>query len=235
MPLLSQANSSLAKERRGEGEGTAIPMISSRFKRSAFRCSDGRPQRLWQQSAATIHDEISHPLHPNQRKIPMIKKNLKLTLAGIFAACAFGGIALKFAWATPGQDIFFTPLSGPAVLGEIKTKSKFDDHEVELKTEGLSDVFVTHIRIKPGGHSGWHSHPGPSIISVTEGTLTLYDDCDDFQVGHHYPAGMALVEDAECMHMVVNQGNTDLEFIVVQIIPLGAPRLISEPEPQPKL
>ncbi|MCI0681336.1 MAG: cupin domain-containing protein [Gemmataceae bacterium] len=161
----------------------------------------------------------------------MNTRNWKLTLAGACVACALGLIAWRVAWATPGSGATTTPLAGPSVLGEVDTKSETDDHEVELKIKGLSDVHVSHIRIVPGGQSGWHSHPGPSIISVKAGTLTLYDDCDDFLVPHDFPAGTALVEDAECVHRVVNEGDTDLEIVVVQIVPLGAPRRIDEPAP----
>ncbi|MGI8981908.1 MAG: cupin domain-containing protein [Pirellulaceae bacterium] len=155
----------------------------------------------------------------------------RVVLAGAIVACAFGGMALRLAWATPGSGATTTPIAGPTVFGEIDTKSETDDHEVELKTKGLSDVHVSHIRIVPGGHSGWHSHPGPSLISVKSGTLTLYDDCDDFQTPHDYPAGTGLVEDAGCVHRVVNRGSTDLEIVVVQIVPLGAPRRIDESAP----
>jgi hypothetical protein len=61
--------------------------------------------------------------------------------------------------------------------------------------------------------------------------LTLYDDCVDPTIPYVFPAGTALVEDAGCVHIVVNEGDTDLVFTVVQIIPLGAPRLINEPAP----
>jgi quercetin dioxygenase-like cupin family protein len=154
-----------------------------------------------------------------------------MALAGAFVACALSLVAWSIAWATPGAGSTTTPLAGPTVFDEIDTKSESDDHEVEIKVRGLSDVHVSHIRIAPGGHSGWHSHPGPSLISVKAGTLTLYDDCDDFLIPHVYTAGSGLVEDADCVHMVVNEGSTDLEIVVVQIVPLGAPRRIDESAP----
>jgi hypothetical protein len=39
------------------------------------------------------------------------------------------------------------------------------------------------------------------------------------------------VEDATLVHQVVNEGDTDLEFFVLQIVPFGAPRLILESGP----
>lgn len=158
------------------------------------------------------------------------KIRYRLMLAGVLAACAFAPIALRFAWATPGQGITITPISGPAVLDEINTTSETDGHEIELRTRGLSDVFVAHIRVAPGGHGGWHYHPGPSIISVTSGTATFYQ-ADDPETPHVYPAGTGFVEDAGLVHLLANEGDVDVELVVVQLVPAGAPRRIDAPAP----
>ena len=158
------------------------------------------------------------------------KMNWKLTLAGVSVACAVALIAWKSAWATPGVGLTITPISGPALLGEIDTKSETDTHEVELRSNGASEVYVAHIRIVPGGEGGWHYHPGPSIISVTAGTATFYHATDP-QTPHVFPAGSGFVEDANLVHNVLNEGNTDLELVVLQIVPPGAPRRIDAPAP----
>ncbi|MGI8980659.1 MAG: cupin domain-containing protein [Pirellulaceae bacterium] len=161
----------------------------------------------------------------------MRMRKAKLMLAGLVVASAFGGIAIGIAWATSGSGITSTTLVGPVLFDEIDTKAETDDWKIELKTKGLSDVYVTHIKIVPGGYSGWHSHPGPSIISVKAGTATFYDECDGAVTPHHYPAGTGFVEDAGCVHILKNEGNVDLEVIVVQIVPFGAPRRIDEQAP----
>ena len=63
------------------------------------------------------------------------------------------------------------------VLDEIDTKSETDDH-IQIKSKGFTDVYITEITIAPGGHGGWHSHPGPSIITVKSGEASFYDDCE---------------------------------------------------------
>ena len=155
----------------------------------------------------------------------------RLMVAGAFVACALGGFAIGLASATPPSPGFTaTALVGPVVFDEIATKAETDDWGIKLKTEGLSDVYVTHIKIVPGAHGGWHSHPGPSIISVKSGTATFYDECNDFEP-QDFPAGTGFVEDAGCVHLLTNEGNVDLEVIVMQIVPRGAPRRIDEPAP----
>ena len=160
----------------------------------------------------------------------MSTKTLKLMLAGAFVACALGGIALRFARATDPEGFTATNIVGPVAFDEIDTMAQDDDWKVKLKTKGTSDVYVSHLKIVPGGHGGWHSHPGPSIIAIKSGTATFYDECDDF-APHSYPAGTGFVEDAGCVHLLTNQGDVDLEVVVVQIVPLGAPRRIDEPAP----
>jgi quercetin dioxygenase-like cupin family protein len=152
-------------------------------------------------------------------------------LAGALVACGLGGFGLGLAWATPPQGFTSTSIVGPVALGEFDTMAQDDDWKVRLKAKGLSDVYVTHLTIVPGGHGGWHTHPGPSIISVKAGTATFYDECDDF-VRHQYPTGTGFVEDAGCVHLLANEGDVDLEVVVIQIVPLGAPRRIDEPNPR---
>jgi quercetin dioxygenase-like cupin family protein len=160
----------------------------------------------------------------------MRKMKWRLLMAGAFLACAFGGLAIGIAWATPPQGFTATNIVGPVLFDEIATKAETDDWAIKLKTEGFSDVYFTHLKIVPGGHGGWHSHPGPSIICVKSGTATFYDECDDFEP-HSYTAGTGFVEDAGCVHLLANQGNVDLEVVVVQIVPMGAPRRTDEPAP----
>ena len=154
----------------------------------------------------------------------------KLIVAGAFRACAFGSFAIGLAWATPGVGITTTILAGPTALGAVTVKSESDSNEVEFKTNGSSDVYVVHNRIVPGGHSGWHSHPGPSIVSVVSGTATEYRGDDPDGIVHL--AGTAFVDEGgDHAHLVANEGTTDLVLVAFQILPKGAPRRIDVPAP----
>src|SRR6516165_1883076 len=108
----------------------------------------------------------------------MSKRTLKLAVAGVVAACAIGTMTLGVAWATPGQGISTTIIAGPTELDETHIVTQDPYHGVMIKTRGLSDVYVVQNKIVPGGHTGWHSHPGPSIISVVSGEATEYRSDD---------------------------------------------------------
>jgi hypothetical protein len=110
----------------------------------------------------------------------MSKKTLKLMVAGAFVAYALGAFAAQTARATPPQGFIATNLVGPVMLDEFDTMAHAGDWKSKLKIKGLSDVYVTHIKIMPGGHDGWHSHPGPSFITVKSGTAAFLEECDNF-------------------------------------------------------
>src|SRR5262249_9705786 len=149
----------------------------------------------------------------------MSKLRLKLMLAGVFVAGAFGGIALKVAWATPPKGVTQTLLAGPVELDEIHVVSQTPDHGVMIKTRGLSDAYVVYNRIAAGGDTGWHSHPGPVFVLVRAGTATKYDADDPTFTPTDYPAGTGYVEGVGDVHIVRNEGNTDLELVVLFLVP----------------
>ena len=161
----------------------------------------------------------------------MSKMNSKLMLAGALVACALGGIALGSAWVTASSGLTTNIVAGPTPMGEIDVKTQSDINEVKIKTKGVSDVYVVHNTIVPGGHTGWHSHPGPSIISVVSGQATEYHD-DDLD-GEVHPAGTVFVDEGgDHAHRVVNEGTTNLVLVAFQIIPRGEPRRIDRPAPE---
>jgi quercetin dioxygenase-like cupin family protein len=160
----------------------------------------------------------------------MLNKKSKLVLAGLLIASAIVAISLRSAWATPGSGISTTIIAGPTALGDVHVHSDSDVNAVEIKTKGDSDCYVVLNRIAPGGHTGWHSHPGPSIISVVSGTATEYRD-DDPNPEVHAEGSAFVDEGGDHAHIVVNEGDTELVLVAFQILPDGAPRRIDKPAP----
>ena len=58
------------------------------------------------------------------------------------------------------------------------------------KTKGSSDLYLQSNLWKPGGSTGWHSHPGHSLIIVTAGTVTAYEGDDPDRKPTVYTTGM---------------------------------------------
>jgi quercetin dioxygenase-like cupin family protein len=157
-------------------------------------------------------------------------RKVKLMLAGVAVASAFGAVALRFAWATPGSGFAGVVVAGPVLLDEIDDKWDTDTEEIELKTRGLWESRVMSFSMAPGGHTGWHSHPGPVFVMVKKGTLTL-TQADDLGNPVDYPAGTGFMEEIRRVHRAENHGDSDLEFEAFILIPAGAPVRIDEPAP----
>ncbi len=100
----------------------------------------------------------------------------------------------------------------------------------ELETRGLTDGYVVDNQFQPGQSTGWHSHPGPSLIFVVSGSVTNYDSGAPGCAGVTYPAGTSFVDaGGKDMHMLRNDGTVLAETIAVQFIPSGQPRRIDVP------
>jgi hypothetical protein len=100
------------------------------------------------------------------------------------------------------------------------------------QTKGLSDVYVQSNVWAPGGSTGWHSHPGHSLIIVTAGTVTDYEGHDPDCKPHVYKTGMAFVDQgSDHVHILRNEGAVDAQTIAVQLIPAGQQRRIEVADP----
>ena len=157
----------------------------------------------------------------------------KLTFAGVLLAGAFGGIALRVAWATAPKGVTNALIAGPVVLGEIQVVQENPIYGAMIKTRGLSDAVARNLSIAPGGDTGWHSHPGPVFVLVTAGTGSFYHAADPTFTPTIFPAGTGFVEGGGIgdVHIFRNEGSGPLEVTVLFLVPHGAPTRIDEPAP----
>lgn len=137
------------------------------------------------------------------------------------------GVAL----ATPGSGISTTNIS-VALFEDIRVKTNVDGHKVTIDTKGPSDVYVVSNVIAPGGHTGWHTHPGPSLITVKAGTISAYAGDDPTCSPTVYSAGQGFVDPGDGhVHILRNEGTVAAETVAVQLLPQGAVRRIDVPLP----
>jgi hypothetical protein len=100
------------------------------------------------------------------------------------------------------------------------------------KTRGESDVYVQNNTWAPGGTTGWHTHPGHSLIIVTAGTITAYEGDDPHCTPRVYTPGMGFVDEGgDHVHVLRNEGAVEARTIAVQLIPAGATRRNDAPSP----
>jgi quercetin dioxygenase-like cupin family protein len=104
--------------------------------------------------------------------------------------------------------------------------------ELELMTKSASDVWVTRNAIAPGGHSGWHTHPGPSLIVVTAGEIMAYEGDDRTCTPKRYTAGQGFIDPGGGhVHLLRNETGAPAETVAVQILPKDAQRRLDVPAP----
>jgi hypothetical protein len=149
------------------------------------------------------------------------------------------------------SNVRATPATPQAFSGSTLAKATFDEidsHVVaepgwqeKIKTHGASDLYVQQNTWDPalcGGcipSTGWHTHPGPSLITVTQGSVTVYDGDDPTCTPHVYianTANNAFVDDGGGhVHLIRNESGTVAKAIAVQLIPAGAGRRDDSPDP----
>jgi len=137
-------------------------------------------------------------------------------------SCGFSSANLLF----PGTQ---NGASFPAGSLNLMCRSNLPDWLLITRIKGDSDLYITQNTIQPRGQSGWHTHPGPSMVTVTEGTVTVYeDDCTSTT----YTVGQTFT-DLGCgdVHNLRNESAVVAKTVSVQIVPHGAIRRQDMPDP----
>jgi quercetin dioxygenase-like cupin family protein len=79
--------------------------------------------------------------------------------------------------AVPLGSVQATPGSGTSreLLGRATLDSFYIDQPPDflIRSKSEKDVTIEKVTVHPGGHSGWHSHPGLSFAIVTEGQVKV--------------------------------------------------------------
>ena len=160
----------------------------------------------------------------------MKKKAFVSLLAGLLGVGLYVGNIL----ATPPSGLT-TSTVAKASFDPLQLRGQShpaDLWRVRMKTHGLSDFYVIDNKIAPGGTTGWHSHPGPSLIFVVVGQVTNYMGDDPTCTPHVYTAGQGFVDAGGTdVHMLKNTGDVQAETVAVQFLQKDAVRRIDVPNP----
>lgn len=169
----------------------------------------------------------------------------KLMILGMFSAViAITAIYAVHVSATPASGFAATTLA-LGRFGEIDVFNHFvlpntgrGEHEhrnvwlSSQKTKGQSDLYIQSNVWQPGGSTGWHTHPGHSLIIVTAGTVTAYEGDDPACTPHVYTVGMGFVDPGGGhVHIVRNEGDVVAQTIAVQLIPANQGRRVDVADP----
>jgi quercetin dioxygenase-like cupin family protein len=146
-----------------------------------------------------------------------VRKMLAVVILGVVPVVAVGA-----ALATPPLFFTGTPIARGTTPGQFKIKLQ--------DSSSPADAAIVQVTQAVGGHSGWHAHPGPAVVIVKSGELTIQQakDCSTAT----YTAGQVAVEPAGHVHIARNTGTTTLELWITFLdVPVGANPRIDEPDP----
>ena len=111
-----------------------------------------------------------------------MSRNLLRWLLGAMAVAVTMSLMCLPATATDPVGFTSTTLAsgpfGPLDVSAIFLPDSGQPWLAFLKTKRKSDGYVLNNVWDPAGTTGWHTHPGPTLIIVTAGAITHYDGDD---------------------------------------------------------
>jgi quercetin dioxygenase-like cupin family protein len=147
----------------------------------------------------------------------MSKRHVAALIAA--AALALGGTALA------AHVTVVDPTTVPT--GMLAAHNSVDDIPVSalaraVKPDG-ADLFVQHVRLGANAATGWHTHPGPALVAVVDGSIT-YEDAEANRCNRIvYEEGQGFVDRGfGHVHRAI-AGSEGVDFYVVYLLPRGTP------------
>jgi hypothetical protein len=85
-----------------------------------------------------------------------------------------------------------------------------------------TDAFIQHVRLGGNAQTGWHTHPGPAIVTVVKGSVTYQEAEANRCVDATYTAGEGFVDRGfGHVHRAI-AGAGGVDFYVVYLLPSGS-------------
>ncbi len=183
---------------------------------------------------------------------------LRLLLGGAVVATVTFGTAQ--ALATPGSGAVSTyvargPVSQSVVIGVPRTATATKTVRVRVGRKVVTkrvkftyqtvtpmmtcnastacDTAFQQLTIAPGGHTGWHTHPGPTFVAVADGEGTLYHGMSGCPATK-YATGAGFMQPQTEVHNMRNEASKPLVLWAFYALPPGTPNTairIDQPQP----
>ena len=145
-----------------------------------------------------------------------MKTKMLILLAAVCGAFLLGG----------GVVLAGPPIGFTATIvsdGKIAKATEISANGIEFSSPKNARVIVQVGDFVPGGTSGWHTHPGLTVVTVTDGSVINYVAC---HAGVIYTKGQSFVEPPSTPGDVDNTSTTLAAHVMATlIVPDGmAPR-----------
>jgi quercetin dioxygenase-like cupin family protein len=153
----------------------------------------------------------------------------KLLIAAVLALLVSLGVGVGIGTATESKGLVSELLARGAA-----GKFRIDDQSNALRivAKKPTDIAFVKATLERDGYTGWHGHPGPSLVIVNKGTLTMLEPHHRRCASHTFGPGQAFVH-PEGRHNFV-AGAEGAEFYVAYFVPAGAAPLLIDVPAVPK-
>ena len=125
--------------------------------------------------------------------------------------------------------------TGTHGISRVEESNVAVEDPIRIRTWDDAQVIVAHIQVEPGGHTPWHYHPGPHLVTVKTGTVSIYEtDCSE----RTYKAGEGFFDPGSTwrphVHTLVNPDDVVTAEIVITDIRQDdlRPTVVADPQPQ---
>ena len=161
----------------------------------------------------------------------MLRRSI-LILVGLLGVVT---VLIGTALATPVMNATAQTAMGPLVDRPLAMNWKFEPGtRIKLQTKGEVKVAFQRITIGPGGTLGWHSHPGPTVVTVFQGNLSFYH-AEACTTEIEYATGTSFSNMPDEIHLARNEGAGDVVLFAVYFVPQGItiPQQLRIDQPSP--
>lgn len=103
---------------------------------------------------------------------------------------------------------------------DVLSRGTFDafrlkQHDFRIIAREENDVVVGELTIEPGGHTGWHTHPGPTLATVRDGQVAVTILQKNGKCSTEiFSAGEGFSEGGGVVHIASTVGSTPAVLIV---------------------
>lgn len=114
---------------------------------------------------------------------------------------------------------------------DAKFRIKEERRTTVVHVDDPTQMVMARITFAAGGALPWHTHPGPALVTVASGELTLVDG-DDCSV-RRYPAGASFIDPGQGhVHVGLNTAAVQTTLYVTYLdVPVGQSPLVVAPAP----
>ena len=148
--------------------------------------------------------------------------------AGATASLVAAAVLLSTsAGATPSNGLTSELLTRGGA-GEFRIVDR--DMRFSMKAGEPTDVALVKATLAPGGQTGFHQHPGRSLVIVQSGTMTTKEEQHRRCITDTVAPGEAFVH-PEGSHNFINNTTEPVVFYVAYFVPEGAAPLLNDAMP----